>query len=232
MATEPPSGSDTGPADPPAEQNRAAPDPIDPGQASDTSRLETFADGVMAIAITLLILLVAVPSHVRGPGNLSRALGEQWPSYAGYAVSFLTIGVIWVNHHHMFKLIERTNHGFLMMNVVFLMTIAFLPWPTALVATYVHDPDGRTVATVVYGLTMVSIAIMFNVVWRYASGRGRLLSSGVDPQAIARSRRDYLIGPIVYSIATLLALWDPYVSLAIFAALAVYWLLPGTGPRA
>jgi uncharacterized membrane protein len=193
--------------------------------------LETFADGVMAIAITLLILLVAVPD-VHGPGELARELAKQWPSYAGYAVSFLTIGVIWVNHHHMFKLIERTNHAFLIMNVLFLMTIAFLPWPTALVADYVRDPNGRTVATVVYGLTMVAIAVMFNVVWRYASGRGRLLSSGVNPEAIARSRRDYLAGPIVYSIATMLALWNPFVSLAIYAGLAVYWLLPGTGPRA
>jgi uncharacterized membrane protein len=202
-----------------------------PSEAADTSRLETFADGVMAIAITLLILLVAVPD-VHGPGELARELAKQWPSYAGYAVSFLTIGVIWVNHHHMFKLIERTNHAFLIMNVLFLMTIAFLPWPTALVADYVRDPNGRTVATVVYGLTMVAIAVMFNVVWRYASGRGRLLSSGVNPEAIARSRRDYLAGPIVYSIATMLALWNPFVSLAIYAGLAVYWLLPGTGPRA
>jgi uncharacterized membrane protein len=185
----------------------------------------------MAIAITLLILLVAVPEE-HGPGELARELAKQWPSYAGYAVSFITIGVIWVNHHHMFKLIERTNHAFLMMNVVFLMTIAFLPWPTALVATYVRDPDGRTVATVVYGLTMVAIAVMFNVVWRYASGRGRLLSSAVNPEAVARSRRDYLAGPIVYSIATALALWNPLVGLAIYAGLAVYWLLPGTGPRA
>ena len=201
-----------------------------PSEASDTSRLETFADGVIAIAITLLILEVKVPP-VPGAG-LAEALVHQWPSYAGYVVSFLTIGVIWVNHHHMFKLIERTNHAFLMMNVVFLMTIAFLPWSTALAADYVRDPDGRTVATAVYGLTMVGIAIMFNVVWRYASGRGRLLYPTVDSAAIARSRRDYLMGPIVYSVATLLSLWTPFVSMAIFAGLAVYWLLPGTGPRA
>ena len=102
-------------------------------------------------------------------------------------MSFLTIGVIWVNHHHMFKLIDRTTHAFLMLNVVFLMTIAFLPWPTALVAEYIRDPDGRHVAAAVYGLTMVSIAVMFNLVWWYASNRGRLLVSGLDPAAIARA---------------------------------------------
>ena len=201
----------------------------EPRPTSDTARLETFADGVLAIAITLLILEVRVP---RVPGaSLGSALSHQWPSYVGYLVSFLTIGVIWVNHHHMFRLIERTTHGFLMMNVVFLMTIAFLPWPTALVAGYVRDPDGRTVATVVYGLTMTAIAVMFNVVWRYASGRGKLLVPGLDPVAVARTRRDYLVGPVVYAAATLVALANPFLSLSVFAALAVYWLLPGTGPR-
>src|SRR5207302_7293470 len=108
------------------------------GLGSDTSRLETFADGVMAIAITLLILEVRVP-HVAG-ARLGHELAHQWPSYAGYLVSFLTIGIIWVNHHHMFKLIERIDHGFLMLNVVFLIPIAFLPFPTALVADYIRDP--------------------------------------------------------------------------------------------
>ena len=122
-------------------------------EGSDTARLETFADGVIAIAITLLILDVKVP-EVHGAA-LRTALARQWPSYAGYAVSFLTIGVIWVNHHHMFKLIARTTHAFLVMNVVFLMTISFLPWPTALVAHYLEKPNGRGAATIAYGCTMI-----------------------------------------------------------------------------
>ncbi len=197
---------------------------------SDTGRLETFADGVIAIAITLLILEVKVPT-ARGD-QLAAAVVHAWPSYAGYAVSFLTIGVIWVNHHHMFKLIERTTHAFLVLNVVFLMTIAFLPWPTALVAEYIRDPAGRHVAAAVYGLTMVAIAVMFNVVWWYASNRGRLLIPGLDPTALARTARSYLLGPIVYGAAALVAPLNAFVSLSIYAALAVYWLLPGTGPRA
>ncbi len=197
---------------------------------SDTGRLETFADGVIAIAITLLILEIKVPD-VPANSTLARELLNLWPSYAGYAVSFLTIGVIWVNHHHMFKLIARANHAFLMMNVVFLMAIAFLPWPTALVARYLREPDARAAATVTYGLTMVAVAIMFNLVWRYAVVRG-LLEPGLDPVAISRASRNYLAGPTVYGAATLIAIWWPFVSLTIFAALAVYWLLPGTGPRA
>jgi uncharacterized membrane protein len=199
-------------------------------RTDDTARLETFADGVMAIAITLLILDVHVP-RAEGSG-LGTALARQWPSYAGFVISFLTIGIIWVNHHHMFKLIERTTHAFLMLNVVFLMTICILPWPTALVADYVRDPSGRALATAVYGAAMTAIAVMFNVVWRYAGNGHRLLVPGIGDEALAKMNRDYLAGPVVYGAATLLALVEPYASLAIFAALCVYWLLPGTGPRA
>jgi uncharacterized membrane protein len=196
----------------------------------DTGRLEMFADGVMAIAITLLILEVRVPLLLNG--SLRTALADQWPSYAAFVVSFLTIGIIWVNHHHMFKLIARSTHAFLMLNVVFLMTISALPFPTALVATYLRDPHSRPVATAVYGGVMTSVAIMFNLVWRYAGKDHRLLVPGISDQALAKMNRDYLAGPITYGAATIIAFIEPYISLAIFAALCVYWLLPGTGPRA
>jgi len=198
----------------------------DPSVSSDTARLETFADGVMAIAITLLILEVKIP-HTEE--SLTTALAAQWPSYAGYVVSFLTIGIIWVNHHQMFKLIGHVTHGFLMLNVIFLMTIAFLPFPTALVADYIKVPDARTAATVVYGLNMVAVAVMFNVVWRSASRGGRLLISGVDHAGIDRISKSYLGGPIAYTIATLVALVSPFLSLGIFAAMALFWLLPSSG---
>jgi uncharacterized membrane protein len=197
--------------------------------ATETARLETFADGVMAIAITLLILEIAVP-HVEPDESLGAALADQWPSYAAYVVSFLTIGIMWVNHHHMFTLIQRTTHTFLMLNVVFLMTIAALPWPTALIADYIRDSAHRPVATLVYGGTMVSIAIMYNVVWRFAVRRN-LLRPDVDPEGIRRASRGYLAGPTVYAAITLLALINAWVSLLLFALFALYWLLPVSGPR-
>ncbi len=200
-------------------------------EANETARLETFADGVLAIAITLLILDVKVP-HVEQGGSLTTALAQQWPKYATFVVSFLTIGIIWVNHHHMFKLIVRTTHAFLILNVVFLMTICILPFPTALVADFVRNPDGRAVATAVYGGVMTAIAVMFNLVWRYAGAGHRLLVPGITDEALAKMNRNYLAGPIVYGSATIVAFFVPYISLAVFAALAVYWLLPGTEPRA
>lgn len=200
-------------------------------ETTETARLETFADGVMAIAITLLILEIGVPEAEEGD-SLAHALAEQWPSYAAYVVSFLTIGIIWVNHHHLFGVIQRTNHTFLVLNVLFLMTIAALPWPTALVGEHIRQEAGRTTATVVYGLAMTSIAVMFNVVWRYAASGLRLLPSDVDGAELERINRSYLSGPIVYLVATVIAFANAWVSLAIFAALALYWLLPGSGPRA
>lgn len=198
---------------------------------TETARLETFADGVMAIAITLLILEVSVP-EVESGESLATALVRQWPSYAAYVVSFLTIGIIWVNHHHLFTVVNRTDNTFLVLNVVFLMTIAALPWPTALVAAHILEEGARTTATVVYGLIMTSIAIMFNVVWRYAAHEKRLLADGVDEGALRKVSRSYLSGPITYLAATLLALVNGWASLAVFAALALYWMIPGTGPTA
>ena len=199
-------------------------------QDADTSRLETFSDGVMAIAITLLILDVHLP-HIGPGGSLARALAHQWGSYAGYVVSFLTLGIIWVNHHHMFRLIERANHTFLMLNVLFLMAIAAVPFPTALVASSVHDPDARRVAAIVYGGVMVGMAIMFNLVWRYAARGHRLLVPNVDVRAVERINRSYLYGPVVYGAGVLVALVSSWASLAVYAALAVYYLLPGASPR-
>jgi uncharacterized membrane protein len=170
------------------------------GSASDTARLETFADGVMAIAITLLVLEIRVPAHE--PGRLGHALLDEWPSFAAYVTSFLTIGVIWVNHHRMFKLIERVTHSFLMLNVMFLMVVSFIPFPTALVASAIKAHDGVRASTFVYGGTMVFMAIMFNLVWGYASAGHRLLVQGLDPESIRQGTRSYRKGPLLYLFLT------------------------------
>jgi uncharacterized membrane protein len=194
--------------------------------SSDTARLETFSDGVMAIAITLLVLEVRIP---RG-GDLASALLRQWPSYVAYATSFLTIGVIWANHHRMFRLIERTDHPFLVINVLFLMVVAFVPFPTAVVAEHIRESAARTPAAVLYGATMFLLAVMFNVLWNYAAAGHRLLVDGLDPEAIRKSVRGYRAGPVAYGAATLIALVYPVVSVAVYMALAVYYMLPGSGP--
>ncbi len=109
------------------------------GPDNDTARIEAFSDGVFAIAITLLVIEIR-PPHVEGGGSLTEALAHLWPSYLGYAISFLVIGTIWANHHNRFRLISRSDHQFLFLNVLFLMCVAFIPFPTALLAATCHLP--------------------------------------------------------------------------------------------
>ena len=110
---------------------------------STTSRLEAFSDGVFAIAITLLILEVKVP-HAGTGESLRTALLRLWPSYLGYVISFVTLGIMWTNHHAMFTYIRRTDRYFLIVHVFFLMCISFLPFPTAVLAEYFERPGATT----------------------------------------------------------------------------------------
>ena len=116
----------------------------------DKTRLEAFSDGVFAIAITLLVLDLHVPE--RGDGSLAHALGRQWPADASYVVSFVTIGIIWVNHHNLMRHLERADHGLLFLNVFLLMAVAVIPYPTALVAHYART-ENATTAAIAYGAT-------------------------------------------------------------------------------
>src|SRR5919108_1729971 len=104
-----------------------------PTTENDTARLEAFSDGVFAIAITLLVLEIRLPE---GEGPLWNVLGELWPSYLAYVLSFVTIGIMWANHHAIFRLIARASHGLIVANLFLLMTIAFLPFPTGVLAEH------------------------------------------------------------------------------------------------
>jgi len=186
-----------------------------------TVRLETFADGVIAIAATLLIL------DVRAEGSpLGEELRHIWPSYVAYAISFLTIGIIWVNHHVVMDQIARVDRRFLFINIFFLMTVAFIPFPTELVAHYIRDGgnDARA-AVLAYGFTFTFMAIGYGVLWRYAASGERLLKPDADPRTVAGITRSFRPGWIVYLGATLLAFASPVASLCVFAALAVAYVL-------
>jgi uncharacterized membrane protein len=190
----------------------------------ETGRLEAFSDGVFAIAVTLLVLDVKVPDV---SGSLGPALAHQWPVYASYAVSFLTVGIMWVNHHTMLRHFDRADRAFLLTNVVFLMAISFVPFPTAVVSAYFRESENATTAALAYGLTMVVVALMFNLVWRYGTYRGRLLRADYDRREVSGISRAYLLGPLMYAVATVVALESAYLSLTLYAALAVFWALSG-----
>ncbi len=195
-------------------------------EAKETARLETFADGVFAIAITLLVLEIHIP--VSGE-DLGRGLLDQWPSFAAYVTSFLGIGVMWVSHHQMFAIIRRTTPTFLFLNVLFLLPVAFIPYPTAVVAQHILEPEGRTVAVLLYGAVSTVVALMFNVLFTYAI-RANLVARGAAASIAKSAARGFRLGPLVYLGATLVALVNPLLSMAMFAGLAVYWMLPGRIP--
>jgi uncharacterized membrane protein len=187
------------------------------------ARLETFADGVFAIAATLLIL--TVDGAVKGEGaDLGASLAHAWPAYVGYVVSFVTIGIMWVNHHGLMAQIGRVDRRFLMATVIFLMCIAFVPFPTRLVADNIRG-DGAQDAALAYGFTMTATAVMFNVIWLYASRGGRLLHDNADPRVVKGITRTYRPGPWIYLAATLIAFVSPTASVLLYLALAGLYVL-------
>jgi uncharacterized membrane protein len=200
------------------------------GGGNDTGRIEAFSDGVFAIAITLLVIEVGVP-HVQGT-TLSRALVEQWPSYLGYAISFLQIGVIWANHHNRFRFIARSDHLLLFLNILFLMCVAFIPFPTALLADYLLSSGAeRTTAGAVYAGTLAVTAVFFTLLWLYAAANYRLVDRNLDPSLLRAMTRRYVFGMGAYFVAFALAFVNVAASLILIVILALLFVLPEPGER-
>ena len=192
-------------------------------------RLETFSDAVIAIAITLLVLEIHVPQVEEGsPDELWRALGDLWPSYLGFLISFVTLGIMWANHCTIFRYIARTNHVFTLLNLFLLLCIALLPFPTALMADYLGKP-AQQVGLIVYSGTFVVTAVAFNRVWFYASHGGRLLDAAADPGAVRAISRRFLIGPPAYLLAFALAFVNATASLVVLIALTIAYVIPYPG---
>jgi uncharacterized membrane protein len=183
--------------------------------------MDAFSDGVFAIAITLLVLDLRVPEVGEEP--LAHALAHQWPADASYAVSFLTIGIIWINHHGLFRYIERCDRPLLSLNIFLLMMVAVVPYPTALISHYARTPNA-TAAAVAYGAVMVTMALLFNAIWHYAIRAG-LLAPGADSREVSGITRSYLPGPLLYLTATLTALVNADASLVMYAAIAVFYVV-------
>jgi uncharacterized membrane protein len=180
---------------------------------------------VFAIAITLLIIEIRVP-HVGELGSLTEELVHLWPSYLGYAISFLVIGTVWANHHNRFRLISRSDHVLLFVNILFLMCVAFIPFPTALLAEYIRDEAHRTTAFAVYSGTLAVTAVFFTLLWLYAAGGYRSVDRSLDPSLMRAMTRRYVFGMLLYMLAFALAFLSPVASLALIVILALIFVLP------
>lgn len=190
-----------------------------------TGRIEAFSDGVIAVAITLLILDVHVPTVQTG---LLSALLNQWPSYLGYVTSFLVITIFWANHHNMFRNIQQVDYPLLLINALFLMCIAFIPFATALLTKYITStsPTEQHTAAIVYGATLLLNGILFNSIWWYAVWKRRLVRRDLDTPAVQRITRGYLFGLPFYALAIVLSLLNVELSLAFYILIDLMYGLP------
>jgi uncharacterized membrane protein len=195
------------------------------------ARIEAVSDGVFAIAITLLVLTISAPDSARY-SQLGRQLGARWPSLAAYLVSFAVIGIMWFNHHSIFAHFERVDRPFFYLNLLLLMTVAFVPYPTGVLGEALHRGHGQRTAAAFYSITMTCNAFAWAALWLYASSGRRLLSPSF-PEAQRRSATlAFMVGPVVYTLTILVALVSAYACLAFHAALAVYYALDPLSRRA
>ena len=185
-----------------------------------TGRLETFSDGVFAIAATLLVLEFSVGNAA----NLGRELLHLWPSYLAYVTSFLTIGIIWMNHHHTVSFIGRVDRTFLFVNNLLLLTVAFLPFPTGLVGDAIQQGVGEQAAALAYAATLVVMAILHQIWWQYARHNRRLISEETPDSALRAVDRAYWPGVPMYGAVFVVAFFSPLAAVAITFAIAAFYL--------
>lgn len=192
--------------------------------SEQTTRLEAFSDGIFAIAMTLLVLEIRLPEEVQ-PGTLGTALLHLWRSYLAFLTSFATIGVMWVNHHRVFNLIRRTDQGVLALNLLLMLGVSFLPFPTLVVARHIHTPDA-SMAAMFFNGTLTAIAFAWGFLWRYAARRSHLLDDQVDHRSVHGISRQYLLGPLYYIVAFIVAIFSPLTSVILDLLLAIFFALP------
>lgn len=188
-------------------------------QLNETARVEAFSDGVFAIAITLLVLEIHVPPS--GDKRLVAELLKLWPSYLAFLASFMTIGIMWLNHHRLFTLIKKSDDGLIVINLAVLMGITWIPFPTALVAEHLRRAEGIA-AGVLYASSFAAIAVVYNLMWRYAV-RMKLTAVDLDVAAITRQ---YAVIPVMYFVLVGIAFINGTAVLVASALYAIYFTLP------
>jgi uncharacterized membrane protein len=195
-----------------------------------TGRLEAFSDGVFAVAITLLVLDIHPPAGAETSSGLFRALGDLWPHYAAYAVSFLVIGIVWVNHHAVLELIARVDRQLAFLNLLLLMTVALIPFATGLLADHLaHGGGASHAAAAAYSAVISLMGVAFGALWLYASHGGRLLVDGFPRDELPRITRRFVVGTPVYLASIGVAFISAAACLVLHAVLATYYALARRG---
>jgi len=186
--------------------------------ASETSRIEAFSDGIFSIAATLLVLELKPPAAALPFWEGIRA---QWPGYASFLLSFLFIGIMWINHHRLFAHIKRSDDVLMSVNLILLLGAVWIPYPTSLMAQAIGTERMRD-AAVLYNGSYLAVALLFNLLL-FVCLRRRLVDRSLD--GIATIAKRYAVGPFLYGICFALSWWNVPVSLALNATMAMYFLL-------
>ncbi len=196
-------------------------------ETKETGRIEAFSDGVFAVAITLLVLDIKVPvPALNGQhASLAKELIAEWPAYLAFVTSFLTILVMWINHHRVFGLIKRSDDRFLILNGLLLLSVTIVPFTTSLVAAYIRNPEAK-LAALIYSGSSVFLALSFRCLWHYASTNGRLLVSNHDTEVAKGLTASYKYGPHVYATVFGIGFFSVYACLFLCMALAVFFTIP------
>jgi uncharacterized membrane protein len=196
--------------------------PAEPRMTS--RRIEAFSDGVFAIAITLLVLDLAVPPREdTAHDGLGGALAHQWPSYFAYLVSFLIIGIIWVNHHTMFDKVRLVDRPVLFANLVLLLVVSAIPFPTHLMAEYLTAGADSHIAAAVYSATMFVMGLAFAGLWIAITRDARLLHEHIDSATSRAAIRRFGLGNVFYLVTIGLSFVSAIATLALHAVLAIYY---------
>jgi uncharacterized membrane protein len=182
-------------------------------------RLHALVDGVFAIAMTLLVLDLPRPADSQ---HLVHDLLHEWPSYVAYLVSFVTVGILWIEHHGMMSAVREVNRRFLERTLLFLLFISIVPWPTSIAAHYADRGSQAVGAAVLYATTMLFMGLSFSLGWRYLAEHPRLVAEPARAAFPAGFRRA-LYGGLVYLLAIAVAFASPGASFAIDALIAVYF---------
>lgn len=187
------------------------------------SRLEAFSDGVFAVAITLLVVNLHVPQSINGQGNLLADLGHQWPAYVSLVISFTTVGIIWINHHAVFTLVRRVDRSLLLLNLVLLLAVVIIPYPTELLGEAFQAGRNQATVMVIYNLSSLFMGAAFGGVFFYATSSPHLRHRDLPPGYVRRLAPRFTSGSVVYLVAAVVAVFAPYVSLAMNGAMSVYY---------
>jgi uncharacterized membrane protein len=198
----------------------------------ERGRVEAFSDGVFAVAITFLVLTLKVPS-TSGPGSLVHQLLKQWPGFAAWLISFMVIGIIWVNHHTFMNKLARVDRTMLFLNLLLLLFVVFLPYPTGIVADYlrVGGWDAK-VAVALYSAVMLGMSLAFSAMYRWAGRHDELLDESVDVDQHRAAFRQFAVGMPIYAGLIGMSFLSAEVALAGHFALAVFYVFDQTVARA